>query len=123
VFNGKIWYTMEQVFGDEEIWRSFGYTEKEWKQMITEEGQIWRHYLNEKALFNANFNEYKRYFTYGNHTFGGGIPPDCPPLIGNFTGYRIVSAYMKKHQKTLKQLWAEKDAASMLRQSTYNPVK
>lgn len=123
VFNGKIWYTMEQIFGDDKIWHQFGYTEKEWNMMVTQEGQIWRHYLNENALFSTEFNHYKRYFTYGNRTFGAGIPEDCPPLIGNFTGYRIVLQMMEKTEMTLQQLWAEKDAAKILKISGYNPLK
>jgi hypothetical protein len=123
IFNGKIWYTMEQVLGDEKIWYHLGYTEKEWNMMVTQEGQIWRHYLNENALFSTEFNHYKRYFTYGNRTFGAGIPEDCPPLIGNFTGYRIVLQMMEKKEMTLQQLWAEKDAAKILKISGYNPLK
>ncbi|MBS3914759.1 MAG: hypothetical protein KG003_09675 [Bacteroidetes bacterium] len=123
VFNGKIWYTMERVFGEKELWKNLGYTEMEWKKMVEEEGQIWRHYVNENMLFNSNFNAYKRYFIYGNHTFGSGIPPDCPPLIGNFTGYRIVKAFMKEKNMSLKELWAFKDAADLYRKSTYNPIR
>lgn len=123
VFNGKIWYTMEQVLDEKELWKQFGYTQKEWEQMIAEEGQIWRHYLNEEALFSSDFNHYKRYFTYGNRTFGSGIPEDCPPLIGNFTGYRIVSAYMEKTKASLPELWKAQDASEILRQSGYNPLK
>jgi Predicted Zn-dependent protease (DUF2268) len=123
VLGGKIWYTMTQVFPDKNAWDLFGYSEQEWKQMNREEGQIWKHYLDQDMLFQADFGKYKRYFNYGNHTFGAGIPPDCPPLIGNFTGYRIVSEFMKKDSKKLAELWKEADAEKILRISGYNPIK
>ncbi len=123
VLNGKIWYTMAQVFPDAHPWDIYGYTEKEWKQMVTEEGQIWKHYVDQNMLFQTDFNKYKRYFNYGNHTFGAGIPEDCPPLIGNFTGYRIVEQYMKKTGTKLAYLWKQGDAEKILRESGYNPIK
>jgi len=123
VVNGKIWYTMTLVFPDSNPWDLFGYSEKEWKQMNTEEGQIWKHYLDNSMLFQSDFNKYKRYFNYGTHTFGPGIPADCPPLIGNFTGYRIVDAYMKKNKAEVKALWRENDAEKILQLSGYNPIK
>jgi uncharacterized protein YjaZ len=114
---------MQQVLGDEAIWNSFGYTEKEWEMMVSQEGQIWRHYLNENALFSTEFNHYKRYFIYGNRTFGSGIPEDCPPLIGNFSGYRIVSKFMEKKNLSIPEMWKMKDADAILRMSGYNPLK
>lgn len=123
VLGGKIWYTMTQVFPDKNAWDLFGYSEQEWKQMNREEGQIWKHYLDQEMLFQTDFSKYKRYFNYGNHTFGAGIPPDCPPLIGNFTGFRIVSEYMKKDNAKLTELWNEADAEKILRISGYNPIK
>lgn len=123
VFNGKIWYTMEQVLGPNEIWKHLGYTEAEWKMMLADEGQIWRNYLNNDILFSKDFNEYKRFFIYGNYTYGGGVPDKYPPLLGNFTGYRIVSAYMKKTGATISDMWKLTDGSQMLRQSAYNPIK
>jgi hypothetical protein len=123
VFNGKIWYTIEQVLGEDEIYAALGYTEKEWKMLIADEGQIWRNYLNNDLLFSSDFNEYKRFFIYGKYTYGGGVPEEYPPLLGNFTGYRIVSAYMKKTGADLKTMWNFKDGSKLLKQSAYNPLK
>lgn len=123
VLNGKIWYTMMQVFEDADPWELFGYTEKEWKQMTTEEGQMWKHYLDAEALFSRDFNKYKRYFIYGDHTFGAGIPPDCPPMIGMFTGLRIVEKYVEKSGVDIAGLWKTTDAEKILRLSGYNPIK
>lgn len=123
IFNGKIWYTMEQVLGEDEIWKNFGYTQAEWKMMRADEGQIWRNYLNNDILFSKDFNTYKRYFIYGNYTFGGGVPDKYPPLLGNYTGYRIVSTYMEKTGASLQDMWKLTDGSQMLRISAYNPIK
>lgn len=123
VFNGKIWYTIADILGKDKLAANLGYSSDEWSRMLREEGQIWRHYLNEDAIFSSDFNKYKRYFAYGNRTFGSGIPDDCPPLIGSFSGYRIVSAFMEKTGMSLNDLWKTKDANEILRKSGYNPLK
>lgn len=123
VFQGKIWYIMEKVFGEDEIWKQFGYTEEEWRMMLADEGQIWRNYLNNETLFSTDFNEYKRFFAYGKYTYGGGVPENYPPLLGNFTGYRIVSAYMEKTEAPVSSLMKLNNGAELLRQSAYNPIK
>jgi hypothetical protein len=123
VLNGKIWYTMQQVFPDAKPWELFGYSEKEWKQLESDEGQVWRHYISMNILFSSDFNKYKRYFIYGDHTFGEGIPENFPPMVGCFTGLKIITAYMKKEGITIRQLWNEKDADKIFRNSGYNPVR
>ncbi len=123
VFEGKIWSLLKEVQPDKEIYDLLGYTKQEWNMMTLDQGQIWRHLLETKNLFSSDFNAYKRYFIYGNRTFGAGIPPECPPMIGSFIGYQIVQAYLKESGGTYADLFKEHDASKILRISGYNPVK
>jgi hypothetical protein len=125
ILQGKIWYILKQIFPQSPEGILFGYSEAEWKLLtnVAYEGQIWKHYLDNNALFETDFNKYKRYFTMGNKTFGSGIAENCPPLIGNFTGYRIVSEFMKKEKLNFSALLKENDAGKILQISAYNPVK
>jgi hypothetical protein len=79
--------------------------------------------LDKQLLFSTKFNDYKRYFAFGNKTFGGGVPEDCPPLIGNFIGLRIAQAYADKNQAGLEQVWQLIKSNAFLQASTYNPIK
>lgn len=123
VFEGKIWALLEEVSPQLEVFDLLGYSKEEWKIMKLDQGQIWRHLLENKLLFSSDFNSFKRYFIYGNHTFGAGIPADCPPMIGSFMGMQIVQAYRKATDCSWQQLFDEHDATKILRMSGYNPVK
>jgi len=124
VFQGKLWHSALEAFPSKKPWEVLGYTEKEWQWLESQEGQIWKHFIDNKLLFNTRFQDYKRYFAYGLKTFGGGVPEDCPPLIGNYIGLKIVQAWVKEQgDYNLYNLWKIKDANTVLQQSTYNPIK
>lgn len=123
VFQGKLWHTVLQLFPQRNPWELLGYEKTEWEWMMREEGQIWKHYLDKQVLFSTKFNDYKRYFAFGNKTFGGGVPEDCPPLIGNFIGLRIAQSYAQKNKAGLEQIWQLNRSNVFLQASTYNPIK
>ena len=124
VFQGKLWYTTLQAFPGVKPYEVLGYSQEEWKWLEAQEGQIWKFFIDQKLLFATNFQDYKRFFAFGNKTFGGGVPDNCPPLIGNYLGYRIAEKWMKQNpDKKLKNLWDDTDANQILQQSEYNPVK
>jgi|GEM_PF-269998 len=124
VFQGKLWYSALEAFPDKQPWEVLGYTEKEWEWLESQEGQIWKHIIDNKLLFNTRFQDYKRYFAYGLKTFGGGVPEDCPPLIGNYIGLKIAQKWVRENgDHNLFNLWKIKDANTVLQQSTYNPIK
>lgn len=123
VYNGKLWAFLSMIFPNKEPWELFGYSKEEWKLMERQEGEIWRHYLNEQVLYQTDRNKFTRYFVEGEKTFGPGIPDNCPPRIGKFTGYKIVKAYLDKTNATAEELLKEKSSEKILRQAAYNPIK
>ncbi len=123
VFDGKIWYVLMEINTGKNPFTALGFSETEWAMLERDQGQMWRLYLEQKALYSNDFNLYRRYFVYGDKTFGPGIPPECPPLIGSFTGFKIVQRYMQEMDITVEDLFKEHDAQKILRLSGYNPVK
>lgn len=123
VFDGKVWSLLLEISTAKNPFEMLGYTESEWAMLERDQGQMWRLYLEQKALYSNDFNVYRRYFVYGDKTFGPGIPAECPPLIGSFTGYKIVQRYMQEMDVTWHDLFEEHDAQKILRLSGYNPVK
>ncbi len=123
MFDGKMWALMTQISDQPNPYDILGYTQEEWAMMEKDQGQIWKHFLDQKALFSSNFNEYRRYFVYGNKTFGSGIPADCPPMIGSFIGMKIIQKYKSESGATWEEIFNETDAAKILRISGYNPVR
>lgn len=123
VFDGKVWSLLLEITNAKNPFEMLGYSETEWAMLERDQGQMWRLYLEQKALYSNDFNVYRRYFVYGDKTFGPGIPAECPPLIGSFTGYKIVQRYMQEMDVTWQDLFEEHDAQKILRLSGYNPVK
>ncbi len=123
VFEGKIWALLMHISDRDAPNLDLGYTADEWAMMERDQGQMWRLILDQKALYSTDFNLYRRYFVYGDQTFGAGIPQGCPPLIGNFVGYKIVSKYIDETGCSWDELFKTTDATKILRLSGYNPIK
>jgi len=123
VFEGKIWALILDMQDGNDGFINLGYTEEEWAMMERDQGQMWKLFLEQKALYSNDFNVYRRYFVYGDKTFGPGIPPECPPMIGSFVGTKIVQRYLQEVDVTWEELFDEHDANKILRLSGYNPVK
>jgi hypothetical protein len=124
IYQGKLWYSLLQLSPDIPAERLLGYTKDEWAFLQKEEANIWNFYLQDKTLFSTDFNRvYKRFFIQGERTTGAGLPEDCPPRIGNFSGLKIVTAYAEKTGKSLKQIWEETHSGNILKESGYNPIR
>lgn len=122
VFEGKVWALLLDILPSNGH-QLLGYSEEEWAMMERDQGQMWKLFLEQEALYSTKFNDYRRYFVYGDKTFGPGIPPDCPPMIGSFIGTKIVQRYLQEVDVTWEELFNEHDANKILRLSGYNPIK
>jgi hypothetical protein len=124
IYQGKLWYSLRQLFPKISPEKLFGYSKDEWKFFKKEEGNTWNFYISEKVLFNTDFNRsVKRYFVEGERTTGAGLPEECPPKLGCYTGLRIVEEYASKTGKSLKEIWQETNSNAILQQSGYNPLR
>ena len=124
VYQGKLWYSLSRLFPKISPHQLYGYNKDEWKFFKKEEGNTWNFYISEKVLFNTDFNRsVKRYFVEGERTTGAGLPDNCPPKLGCYTGLRIVEEYAAKTGKSLKEIWQETNSNTILQQSGYNPLR
>jgi len=123
VLEGKIWALLIHISDQENPHLNLGYTEEEWAFMERDQGQMWKLFLQNDLLYSKNFNDYVRFFVYGNKTFASGVPPECPPMIGSFIGLKIIQKYMDETDCTWSELFSETDANKILRLSGYNPAR
>jgi hypothetical protein len=122
IYYGKLLYATSIIASWMETHRIAGLTESEWKWCLEEEANIWKHYLDAQVLYSSSRLEFSRYFIEGNETRGSGIPEHCPPMIGRWSGYRIVEAFMRKNKNmSLKELMLLNDPERILRESAYKP--
>jgi len=122
IYYGKLLYATTELADYLKPWQVAALKEPEWKWLRQEEANMWKHYLDAQVLFSTNRNDYQRYFVEGDRTTGSGIPNDCPPMIGRWTGLRIVEAWMdRKGNPPLKTLLTHSDPQAFLNESGYKP--
>ena len=96
------------------------YTTNQLNWVEKNEKNVWAFLIAQEMLFSADFMQTNKLMQDG--PFTKGFDGDAPARIGEWMGWRIVSAYMKKHPEvTLKELLLTKDAQMILNKSGYKP--
>ncbi len=122
IYNGKILYYMDKILPDEPDSLKIGYTAKQAKWCVDYKAQIWGFFLEEKLLYETDYNKIQKYLGEAPFTPGLGENNDASPKLASWTGWQIVREYMDKHPEvTLQQLMLEHDAQKILNESKYRP--
>lgn len=122
IYSGKIFYLKQQVMPGSPDSIITGFEQKDLEWCRGNEPEIWKFFIEYKLLYNTEPLEYSKYVTEGPST--SGMPPEAPGNIGSWTGWRIVSSYMKRNPDiTLQQLMLEDDAQKILTESKYKPLR
>lgn len=122
IFEGKVRYFMKALLPEIHDSIIMGYTPSQLDWAKANEGEIWAHYAEKDLLYNVEQNKYMRYFNDGPFTSADGVPQESSPMIGIWSGWKIVQAYMRENPDvSLKQLMEEKDFEKILRLSKYQP--
>lgn len=122
IYQGKIWYLMQQVFEDDKLNNVLGYSNEEWKFFEEEESNAWQFLLKENILYQTDAKKYERYFIKGNKTFGLPVE-DTPPMLGAYLGYAIVKQYISKTKANIPDLMKETKGTVFLQKSGFNPLR
>lgn len=122
ISEGRIVTFLEHVIPDAEDARRLGYSTAQLEWCEKNEKFIWAFFVDNKILFSVDPNILSKYTSDGPTT--SAFPKDSPGNIGKFIGWKIVSAYLKKHPKVeLKQLMGENDMMKIYQESGYKPQK
>lgn len=120
IHQGKILYILQQLLPHEPLNRILSYSDQQLNWCLANEAAIWRYIIEQKHLFSKNDLVIKKYTDQAPFTqfFG----QESAPRAGSFTGFKIVSAYMKNNKEvTLPQLIETKDYQQILEKSGYKP--
>lgn len=121
--NGKILYFMDQVLADEVPDSvKIGYTKSQLEWCKTYEKDIWAYLLQNKLLFETDYQRIQVFLGEGPFTPGLGEKNESAPKLGVWMGWQMVRKYMQENKEiSLQQLMAEKDPQKILNMSKYKP--
>lgn len=119
---GKLFYICEKVLPKSSVYEILGYDLEEWDWLQENESYVWKFFIKDKKMFenmnNANF----KLFTEGPRTNYAGVPIDyCAPMLGKYSGYKLISSYMENNKASIQELVLAKDSDKILKQSDYKP--
>lgn len=122
IYNGKVMYLMDQFLPDMEDSVKIGYTARQMQWCKTFEPDIWGYFLEEKLLYETDYQKIQKFLTDAPFTPGLGEKNASAPKLGIWTGWQIVRKYMDKHPDiTPAQLMAETTAQRILQDAVYKP--
>jgi hypothetical protein len=117
---GKTYYFLDVLLPDVKKEHKIGYTQEQWNFCKTNEDQIWLYFIENNLLFNANHKNIRIFILEA--PFTKDFPLESPGRIGQWTGWQIVTAYMKNNPAvTLQELMNDCDYKNILQKSGYKP--
>jgi hypothetical protein len=120
VNHGKQLYVLEQLLPYTSDTALIEYTPDQLAWCETNELEMWAHFLKEDLLYSTQWQDVRKLVEYSPHS--PGMPPEAPGWTGNYLGWQIVKAYMRRHpDASLKDLLAVDDAQALLDQARYRP--
>jgi hypothetical protein len=119
---GKLLYFTESMLPNVPKHLIIGYSPEQYAFAEQEEKNIWEYFVREELLFSSNKKETMRHFMEGPYTVAVNVPPDAPPMLGKFVGWKMVKKWMEQSKDiTLKELMDLTDSELFIRKSKYKP--
>jgi hypothetical protein len=122
IHNGKILYITDLLTPSVADSIKIGYTREQWEGCEANEQQVWSRLLEMKVLYEPLNSKNQKIVTPSPNA--GNVFQEAPGEVGNWLGWRIVRAWMKRNpDATIDKLLAEKDAQRLLEASKYKPKR
>lgn len=100
----------------------FGFSKEKIQWAIDNESEIWSYLINNELLFNKNKVVVRKLI--GDAPFTSYFPKTSPGRIGSWIGWQICRSWIINNPKRpIKELFLEKDAQKVLKESKYKPKK
>lgn len=120
IHNGKKTYILDQLLPYTPDSVKLGYTAQQVEWIENSELEIWAYFLKEEMMYSDDFQNFKSLVTPAPKS--SGMPEESPGEAGNWMGWQIIKAYMKRNPETsLSDLVALSDVQEILVKSKYKP--
>jgi hypothetical protein len=122
IHNGKVLYAMKQLMpaAPDSVIIDWPQAKLDW--VVRSEREVWYHFTTGGWLYESARSKIQKYIAPAPRS--PGMPEEAPGNTGSWLGWRIVTAYMRRHPDTsLEQLFALKDAQKLMDESGYRPPR
>lgn len=118
--NGKALYLVDCLLPYTPDSLKMGYTQAQMDGAYANEKNVWARILEQNLLYSTDFKEFRKMITPSPNA--PVIYTEAPGEIGNWVGWQIVKAYMRRFpETTIKELFAMQDAQKFLEAAKYRP--
>lgn len=120
--NGKILYLVDCLLPDTPDSLKMGYTSAQMEGCQANEAEVWARLLDLKVLYQPLSDANQKIVMPS--PAAEMVFQEAPGEVGNWVGWQIVRAYMKRHPDTsMAQLMTLRDGQKFLEQSRYKPKR
>jgi hypothetical protein len=120
VYNGKLLYLTKLLQPTAHDSTIMGYTLEQIEGCYANEQEVWAKILEKNLLFSADYATFRKLVEPGPNA--PIVFQEAPGEVGNWIGWQIVKAYMKRNPNTSPQdLIKMKDAQKLLEKAKYKP--
>jgi len=120
--NGKQLYITDCLLPDVPDSLKMGYTRAQMEGCYANEAEVWARLLGENLLYSTEYDKIRKLITPSPNA--PAVFQEAPGEIGNWVGWQIVKAYMKRYPDTsMEQLLNLHDAQKFLEMAKYKPTR
>lgn len=118
--NGKMLYIVDCLLPEVADSLKMGYTREQMEGCYANEQGVWARLLEQNLLYSTDARKLRKLVSPSPNA--PVVFQEAPGEIGNWIGWQIVEAYMKRYpQTTMQELLNFRDAQKFLEQSKYKP--
>ncbi len=120
ITNGKSIYILDHLLPTTPDSILLEYTAAQMQRCEDNQFNMWSHFIHEELLYSTQMADFRKLINPSPNATG--MPEEAPGRTGNYMGWQIIKAYMKRHPKTtFQQLVDLKDSKLLLKKSKYKP--
>ena len=121
IHNGKILYIKDLLLPHTPDSVILEYTAAQTEWVKNNEFPSWAHLLDQELPYSTNFRKFQKLIGHSPMA-PPGMPQEAPGRVGNWLGWQMVKAYMKRFpETTLEDLCTIKDGQMILDKGRYKP--
>ena len=124
IYYGKALYMADKIIPTATDAEKIGYTEEEYAWAEENEVYMWQYFVEKEWLYNTSEKMRPRFINNAPFTkFGLQLDNESPGMLGRYLGWKIVRAYMEKHDEVTLEALLSKSSEEIFNKSKYKPKK